>query len=50
MSPDAIAKLAREHGHDVTADDVRDTLTADVELSEWELSCVDGGSGGFGMG
>ena len=44
-TPAALATLAQEHGHDVTAADIEALASDDVELSDWEVELVAGGAG-----
>ena len=42
---ESLARLAVEHGHDVTPEDI-ERLMSDAELNSWELELVSGGMGG----
>jgi predicted ribosomally synthesized peptide with nif11-like leader len=45
INAEALAALAREHGHDVSTDDVIATLSAaNDELSDFEMDLVAGGT------
>ena len=43
VTHESLAQFAREQGYDVSAEDLA-TLADDMELSEWEMTCVAGGS------
>ena len=45
-TPAALAALAQEHGHDVTAADIEAVAADGGELSDWEAALASGGGAG----